>query len=78
MIPLFAHRFIPAEPLDEDNPVFSIMGADVICYGRNLLHYIYNEIFDFTPCKYVVFLICMCNFVKQSAQRNPVLVEIGG
>jgi hypothetical protein len=66
MIPLFAHRFIPADPLDEgcfydiffyvfnlDNPVFSVMQTDVICYGRNLLHYIYNEIFDFTPCKYV-------------------------
>ena len=43
MIPIFAHRAIPNEPTDAGNPVFSIMGTDIIVYGDDLGDYLLNE-----------------------------------
>ncbi len=43
LIPLFGHRYIPASPHEEGNPVFSVVGYDVVCYGSNLENYIENE-----------------------------------
>ncbi len=42
MIPVYAHRYIPM--LEEDElPVFSIYGADSICYGSDLDEYLEIE-----------------------------------
>lgn len=38
LIPLYSHRFLASLEI-EDNPVFSIHGTDIICYGENLLAY---------------------------------------
>ena len=38
------HRFIPATPSESDNPIFSVYQTDIICYGRNLLEYLENEL----------------------------------
>ena len=43
LLPLYGHRFLAAEPRRSNNPVFSIMGTDIICYGANLAHYLMHE-----------------------------------
>lgn len=43
LIPVYAHRYLPAEPTLAGNPVLSVLGTDIICYGRDLQHYLENE-----------------------------------
>ena len=43
LIPLFGHRFIPEEPHERGNPIFSVHQSDIIYYGSNLTNYIANE-----------------------------------
>jgi hypothetical protein len=52
LLPLHAHRFLVAEPCQANNPVFSIMGTDIICYGANLAHYLMLEFVDRSPDSY--------------------------
>lgn len=46
LLPIYGHRFLAAEPLRDDNPVFSIMGTDIIYYGSNLAHYLLQEFME--------------------------------
>ena len=42
LIPLFGHRYLASQfPLN--NPVFSVYGTDIICYGENLTQYLMIE-----------------------------------
>ena len=43
LIPIYSHRFISSEPVEEGNPVFSIYQWDIIHYGNDLLDYFSNE-----------------------------------
>lgn len=43
LIPLSGHRYIPQEPLEIGNPVFSVYGADIIHYGADLRDWIERE-----------------------------------
>ena len=43
MIPVFAHRYLPASPWASGNPVFSIYQTDIIYYGLNLPSYLFAE-----------------------------------
>ena len=43
LIPLFGHRYIPQEPSESGNPVFSVYQMDVICYGTDLKDWIERE-----------------------------------
>jgi hypothetical protein len=43
MIPIYAHRAIPNEPLAAGNPVFSIYQTDIVVYGRDLADYLVAE-----------------------------------
>ena len=43
LIPVYGHRYIPEEPHEEGNPIFSVWQMDVICYGANLADYIEQE-----------------------------------
>jgi hypothetical protein len=43
LIPVYAHRFIPATPHRAGNPVFSMYGIDTIYYGFDLADYLHNE-----------------------------------
>jgi hypothetical protein len=52
LIPLFAHRYLPEEPFEAGNPVFSVYQSDIIFYGSNLPGYIANEFSD--PRNYVL------------------------
>jgi len=43
LIPIYSHRYIPSEPLEVDNPVFSVYQTDIIYYGENLKSYLEVE-----------------------------------
>ena len=44
LIPIYAHRAIPNEPLEAGNPVFSVWQAvDTIVYGADLADYLRRE-----------------------------------
>ena len=43
LIPIYNHRYIPAEPHLTGNPVFSVHQTDIIYYGSDLSNYFYNE-----------------------------------
>ena len=43
MIPIFAHRMIPAEPHQPGNPVYSVHQTDIIYYGFDLADYLRHE-----------------------------------
>lgn len=43
LIPVFSHRFLPADPLAEGNPVLSVYQTDIIYYGSDLANYWINE-----------------------------------
>ncbi len=43
VLPIYGHRFLPAEPSLSDNPVFSIVQTDIIYYGMNLADYLVQE-----------------------------------
>jgi hypothetical protein len=47
LIPIFEHRYMPAQPHDVGNPVFSVHQTDIIYYGANLFNYIENEFFQY-------------------------------
>jgi hypothetical protein len=43
LIPVRSHRYLPADPLLEGNPVFSVYQTDVIYYGFDLMSYFQLE-----------------------------------
>jgi hypothetical protein len=43
LIPVFAHRMMPAEPHLPGNPVFSVHQTDIIVYGIDLRDYLIRE-----------------------------------
>jgi hypothetical protein len=43
LVPLYGHRYLPCEPLEEGNPVFSVWQSDVIRYGDDLSSYLQRE-----------------------------------
>lgn len=43
LIPILSHRFLPEEPNEAGNPVFSVYQADVIYYGADLADYFDRE-----------------------------------
>jgi hypothetical protein len=46
LIPIYAHRGIPNEPLEAGNPVFSVHQTDVVVYGHDLEQYLRHEFFN--------------------------------
>jgi hypothetical protein len=43
LVPVYGHRCIASRPKAAGNPVFSIVGIDIIIYGTNLLNYFKKE-----------------------------------
>jgi hypothetical protein len=43
LVPVYAHRCIPTEPMEEGNPIFSVWQTDVIYYGDDLAGYFAGE-----------------------------------
>ncbi|MFO1109607.1 MAG: hypothetical protein U1E61_10525 [Bradyrhizobium sp.] len=61
LIPLISHRYLPEEPREQGNPVFSVYQADVIYYGADLEDYFEREFLGYThrpwsqPTKHIPF-----------------------
>ena len=43
LIPLFGHRYIPEQPFEHGNPVFSVHQTDVVHYGTDLQDWLDRE-----------------------------------
>lgn len=43
LIPIIGHRFLLTNSLDAGNPVLSVWGSDIICYGSNLRNFLLME-----------------------------------
>jgi hypothetical protein len=43
LVRVFGHRYIPSEPLEKGNPIFSISQTDIVYYGHDLESYFHNE-----------------------------------
>lgn len=43
LIPVYSHRYLPTEPCDAGNPVFSVVQTDIILYGLDLADYLRAE-----------------------------------
>src|SRR5438093_2505466 len=43
LIPIYTHRYLPAEPCETGNPVLSVYQTDVIRYGDTLINYFESE-----------------------------------
>jgi hypothetical protein len=43
LIPIYSHRYIPTEPNEAGNPVFSVYQTDIIYYGTDLASYLTAE-----------------------------------
>ncbi|MEM7223781.1 MAG: SMI1/KNR4 family protein [Pseudomonadota bacterium] len=43
LIPIYGHRFIPQEPLEAGNPIFSVYQSDIIYFGSDLAGYLRYE-----------------------------------
>jgi hypothetical protein len=46
LIPLIAHRYLPEQPHEAGNPVFSIFYTDAVYFGANLKDYFEREFGD--------------------------------
>lgn len=44
LIPVFGHRYLPGDPCEAGNPVYSVHQTDVIVYGHDLRSYWRNEL----------------------------------
>jgi hypothetical protein len=55
LIPIYGHRYLPADPCMAGNPVFSVYQTDIIYYGANLFDYLNNEFgYYFGRSEYVI------------------------
>jgi hypothetical protein len=43
LVPVYSHRFLPDEPDEAGNPVFSVYQTDIIHYGADLVSYVEAE-----------------------------------
>jgi hypothetical protein len=43
LIPVYSHRYLPAEPCEAGNPVLSVYQTDIIYYGADLTDYVKCE-----------------------------------
>jgi len=43
LIPIYSHRYIPSDPQEVGNPIFSVYQTDIIYYGSDLLSYLQIE-----------------------------------
>lgn len=73
LVPLIAHRYIPEEPPEAGNPVFSVMQSDVIYYGADLADYFEREFCPAPrPGKPLRETIRFIPFWSELVERNPI------
>lgn len=64
LIPIYLHRHIPAFPIEEGNPVFSVYQTDIVYYGYDLISYFCNEF--------------NIKFLEYNTPENPKYIEFWG
>lgn len=47
LVPITSHRFVVGESIENESPVLSIWGSDIIVYGWNMRHYLLNELEEY-------------------------------
>lgn len=52
LIPLHGHRYLPASPCEDGNPVFSVYQSDIVYYGADLSDYLQREAYGGTDRKW--------------------------
>lgn len=73
LIPLYGHRYLPSEPNEAGNPVFSVMQADTIYYGANLHDYLDREFgSEPNPTHPIQGEIRRIRFWSDLVDRNPL------
>ena len=45
IVPIYSHRYIPSEPNETGNPIFSVHQTDIIYYGYDLASYFAHEFY---------------------------------
>src|SRR5207253_1790467 len=74
LIPLIAHRYIPADPHLAGNPVFSVMQSDTIYYGFDLTDYFAHEFGDLASRRPLDWSkVRRIEFWSDVVDRNPLL-----
>jgi hypothetical protein len=53
LVPIYSHRYIPAFPIEEGNPVFSVYQTDIVYYGYDIISYFCNE-FQYKSLEYTI------------------------
>lgn len=43
LVPIYSHRYIPSQPDEAGNPVFSVVQTDIVVYGNDLASYLSAE-----------------------------------
>ena len=51
-IPIISHRYLPEEPHEAGNPVFSVVQSDIIYYGSSIEDYFQREFHGYTSRPY--------------------------
>jgi hypothetical protein len=69
LIPLYGHRFIPEEPSERGNPIFSVHQSDIIYYGSDLTDYLIREFVDRRPSASMPDLIRRIRFWSDAVDR---------
>jgi hypothetical protein len=77
LIPLISHRYLPEQPHESGNPIFSVFYTDVIYYGANLKDYFGREFGDWhtrnqpwpTQIKYIPFWSDLVERFGQNCSR---------
>lgn len=73
LIPLLGHRYLPEQPHEAGNPIFSVFGWDTIYYGADLADYFEREFAGFPfrplrePIKYIPF---WSDLVRRATERR--------
>ena len=49
LVPVYSHRYLPAQPCASGNPIFSVYQTDIIHYGHHLADYFHREFGVFNP-----------------------------
>ena len=80
LVPLVSHRYIPCEPNEANNPVFSIYQSDVIIYGADLADCFAREFGQESeavavPSKHIPFWSDLVERAHAPSAVDPALID---
>ena len=75
LIPVHEHSYLPTEPSQTGNPVFSVVGIDVVRYGDDLAEYFWGEFRVPLPASKVVSIHSFTEFALSLGRTVPLSVS---